>query len=109
MAYDETLANRIRTLLPPVAPVSEKKMFGGIGFILNGNMAVGVYKNDLIVRTGPANHKTALSLKGAKPFDITGGPMIGWVMVSREGCATDKALLKWISMALDFVETLPPK
>jgi TfoX/Sxy family transcriptional regulator of competence genes len=109
MAYDETLANRIRNLLPPVAPVIEKKMFGGIGFLLNGNMAVGVHKNDLIVRTGLENHKVALNLKGAKSFDITGRPMIGWVMVSQEGCATEKALLKWISMALDFVETLPPK
>ena len=107
--YNENLAARVRKILFPIISADEKKMFGGIGFLVNGNMAVGVYKDDLIARIGTENHNTALKAKGAKPFDITGKPMAGWIMVSPEGCATDKALGKWISMAVEFVKTLPPK
>lgn len=109
MAYNLALAERIRAILLPLAPVIEKKMFGGIGFLTNGNMAVGVHKEYLIVRVGAENHKAAMSRKGAKPFDITGKPMTGWVMVLQEGCQTEEALEQWITMALEFVKTLPKK
>jgi hypothetical protein len=72
-------------------------------------MTVGVYKNDLIVRVGSEAHNSALKKKGVKVFDITGKPMSGWVIVSEEGCKTDKQLEDWISLALEFLKTLPPK
>ena len=107
MSYDEVLADRIRKILLPIA--LEKRMFGGIGFIVDGNMAVGVYQEYLIVRVGAEQYATALKKKGARPFDITGKPMTGWVMVSQEGCGTKRSLEKWVSTAMEFVATLPPK
>ncbi len=107
MAYNEDLAERLRKALPRFA--QEKKMFGGIGFLVDGNMTVGVYKEYLIVRTGKERHAAALKMKGAKPFDITGKPMTGWLMVSQEGCKTKPQLEKWISIAMEYVATLPPK
>ncbi len=107
MSYDEVLADRIRKILLPIA--LEKRMFGGIGFIVDGNMAIGVYREYLIVRVGAEQHAAALKKKGARPFDITGKPMTGWVMVSQEGSGTKQSLEKWISTAMEFVATLPPK
>ena len=107
--YDNKLASRIRKILFPITPANEKKLFGGICFLVDGNMTVGVIKDDLIVRVGKEKYNTALKLKGAKFFDFTGKPMAGWIMVSPAGCATDKALEKWIVMAMEFIETLPPK
>ena len=107
MSYDEVLADRIRKILLPIA--LEKRMFGGIGFVVDGNMAVGVYQEYLIVRVGAEQYAIALKKKGARPFDITGKPMTGWVMVSQEDCGTKQSLEKWISTAMEFVATLPPK
>jgi TfoX/Sxy family transcriptional regulator of competence genes len=109
MPYDEFLAARIRAAIGPLPKLEEKKMFGGIGFIINGNMACGVHKNDLIVRVGPAKYEVALSRPHTRPFDMTGHPMAGWIMVEPEGCATESALKGWVEQGVAFARALPPK
>jgi TfoX/Sxy family transcriptional regulator of competence genes len=109
MPYNQRLAERLRQKLIPLVQVDEKKMFGGIAFMLNGNMLVGVIKDSVIVRVGPDGHATALKQPGARPFDLTGKPMSGWVMVSEKGYDSDRDLERWIHLALEFVRTLPTK
>lgn len=108
MAYDVELAERIRAQLGGL-PFVEKKMFGGIGFLLAGNMACGVYKDDLVVRVPPAKQAVLLKKPYAKPFDITGRPMKGWLLVEPGGVNTDKRLGAWIRESLEFAVSLPPK
>jgi len=109
MAYDELLGARIRAALSDQPGLVEKKMFGGVCFMLNGNMACGVIKNDLIVRVGPEQHPAALSRPHTRPFDFSGKPMAGWVTVSGTGVATEKDLKDWVRLGVDFASTLPPK
>ena len=109
MAYDENLNLRLREMLTHVSGLQEKKMFGGVGFLVNGNMACGVHKDSLIVRVGPENYQAALDHEYARVFDMTGRPMTGWVMVAAPGCATDKALSDWVQQGLEFALSLPPK
>jgi hypothetical protein len=109
MPYDELLAARIRAVLGALPYLTEKKMFGGVCFLVNGNMACGVYKNDLIVRVGAGNYASALSRPHARIFDITGRPMTGWVMVAPEGCANEADLGDWIGQGLAFARSLPGK
>jgi len=108
MAYDLKLADRIRSEFSGV-PVVEKKMFGGLGFLLNGNMACGVNKDDLIMRVNPEKHATLLKKPHAKPFDLTGRPMKGWLVVGAEGVKTEKQLSTWVKEGVEFSLTLPPK
>jgi TfoX/Sxy family transcriptional regulator of competence genes len=108
MAYDETLAARIRDTLAHRKGIEEKKMFGGVGFLLNGNMLVGVWKDSLIVRLGPDEGDEALKEPHVKEFDITGRAMKGWVLVEPEGVEGDDQL-RWIQRAVKFVRTLPAK
>jgi len=108
MAYDQTLAERIRSQLQGV-PFVEKKMFGGVGFLLNGNLACGVNKDDLIVRVDPEQHDALLKKPHAKPFALTGRPMKGWLLVEAGGCKTDKQLSSWVKESLEFASSLPPK
>ena len=84
-------------------------MFGGIGFLLNGNMLVGVWKDSLIVRVGADNYDDALLEPHVKEFDITGRPMKGWVLVELEGVESEDQLRNWIRRAAAFVGTLPAK
>src|SRR5438874_7319667 len=109
MTFDDALAQRIRQLLARRKGIEEKKMFGGIGFLLNGNMLVGVWKNSLIVRLGPEKGDEALMEPHVKEFDITGRPMKGWVLVEPEGVTSDDQLKGWIQRALKFVGKLPVK
>jgi TfoX/Sxy family transcriptional regulator of competence genes len=109
MAFDETLAGRIRDALARKSGVEEKKMFGGVGFLLNGNMLVGVWKDSLIVRLGPDEYEDALLEPHVREFDITGKPMKGWVMVAPDGVEDDDQLKEWIQRAMKFVGTLPAK
>ncbi len=109
MAYDESLAQRIRDALVRAKNVEEKKMFGGVGFLLNGNMVVGVWKDSLIVRVGADSYEDALLESHVEQFDITGKPMKGWIMVQPEGIEEDEQLNEWIQRALEFVEKLPNK
>jgi TfoX/Sxy family transcriptional regulator of competence genes len=109
MAYDELLGVRIRAALGPLPGLEEKKMFGGIGFLVNGNMACGVHKNNMIVRVGPENYTAALSRGHTRPFDMTGRPMAGWVMVEPQGCATESELKVWVEQGMAFAASLPGK
>lgn len=109
MAFNETLATRIRQVLARKRGIEEKKMFGGVGFLLHGNMLVGVWKVSMIVRLDPAQSQQALSEPHVKAFDITGKPMKGWVMVEPEGIAEDDQLQHWIGLAQKFVKTLGAK
>ena len=109
MAYDEGLAQRIRDVLGKQPGLVKKKMFGGIGFMVRGNMACGVHKDALIVRVGPEKHEEAMARPHTKPFDITGRPMKGWVMVTSDGYESDEALEDWVQQGLDFALSLPPK
>ena len=109
MAYNERLAENIRRRLARRKGVEERKMFGGIGFLLNGNMLVGVWKDSLIVRVGPEQYEDALKQPHVKEFDITGRPMTGWVMVGPECVQADDQLGGWIQRALNFVGKLPAK
>ncbi len=84
-------------------------MFGGVVFLLNGNILVGVWQESLIVRAGPAAGPAALKREHVREFDVTGRPMTGWVMVDPDGTDTDASLRDWIELAWTFVATLPPK
>jgi TfoX/Sxy family transcriptional regulator of competence genes len=108
IAFSESLAQRIRTILARQKAVVEKKMFGGIGFLLHGNIAVGVWKDSLIARLGPEGER-ALAEEHVKPFDITGKAMKGWVLVQPDGIESDERLSGWIERAMEFVKGLPGK
>ncbi|HVO68273.1 MAG TPA: TfoX/Sxy family protein [Syntrophales bacterium] len=109
MAYDEGLAQRVRELLEEKPGYAEKKMFGGLCFLLRGNMVCGIINEDLIVRVGVERYEASLKLPHTRKFDITGKPMKGWVMVSSQGYETDEDLFKWIQQGLHYVLSLPPK
>lgn len=109
MACNEKIARRTRAILAGMPGLEEKEMFGGIGFILHGNMACGVYKDWLIVRVGPEKYKQTLDKPHTDLFDITGRPMSGWVKVTAAGFDTDEALAAWLKLGVDFAQTLPPK
>lgn len=104
MAYDEVLAERVSE----ACGLPSKRMFGGIAFLSAGNMAVGVHGDDLIVRVAPADHPALLAEPGAKPFDLTGRPMAGWLLVSGE-VLDDDVLATWVRRGTAFAESLPPK
>lgn len=109
MAYDEQLARRVRPLMVRRNGFAEKKMFGGVGYFLHGNICVGVWKEYLIVRTGHDAYAAALRAPFVKKFDITGRAMRGWVMVAPEGIEGDGELAEWIARAVAFVRSLPSK
>jgi len=109
MAYDERLADRIRKVLSGRQRLTEKKMFGGIAFMLRGHMCCGVVKNDLVIRIGPERYEKALSQPHARPMDFTGRPLKGFVFVGPNGYKTDKALAKWVARAIQFIMTLARK
>lgn len=109
MVFSEALAQRVRDMLYPLTKAEEKKMFGGIAFMVNGNMAVGVNQDDLIVRVGLGNFEDALKKTGVDLFKPTGKPMTGWITVASDGRSTDESLKYWIELALEFVKTLPAK
>src|SRR5690349_10472102 len=110
MAYDEALAGRIRAFLHERrADVREQRMFGGIAFMVAGNMCVGVIRDDLMVRLGEERADAALDEPHARPMDFTGRPMKNLVYVDAAGTGADEALRSWIDRALAFVDTLPAK
>ena len=109
MAYSKSLAARIRHTLQGHRGIVEKQMFGGMGFLLRGNMLVGVWQHSLIARLGPEQGDAALDEPHVAPFDVTGRPMNGWVMVEPEGLDTEDELAGWLDRALAFVVTLPAK
>ncbi|MEK6249234.1 MAG: TfoX/Sxy family protein [Planctomycetales bacterium] len=109
MAFDEVLASRIRSLVSRKKGFSDKRMFGGIGFLLNGNMCVGVFKDWLIVRLDKDHHDETLTEPHTRPFDITGKVMKGWAMIEPDGSSSVPALKGWIDRAARFVHSLPAK
>jgi TfoX/Sxy family transcriptional regulator of competence genes len=109
MAYDEGLAQRVREELSARPGYEERKMFGGIGFMLRGNMATGVIGEHLIVRVGPDDYERALAEPHTQPFDMTGRPMRGWVVVTAAGYAADEELRAWVQRGATYALTLPPK
>jgi TfoX/Sxy family transcriptional regulator of competence genes len=108
MAFDENLAARIRTHLGKRTGVAERKMFGGITFLLQGNMCCGVHREALIVRLGPEEAGRALAKPHTRVFDLTGRPMKAWVLVEPKGLAGAQ-LEKWVDRAAHFAGSLPPK
>ena len=109
MAYDEGLAGRIRTVLDDERGVAEKKMFGGVAFLLHGKMFVGIVKNDLMVRVGPERYGESLKQPHVRPMDFTGKPMAGYVFVAPAGVSEEETLAAWIRHGLAFASTLPEK
>lgn len=109
MAYDEALAARIEYTLSRRKNVVAKKMFGGLAFLHNGNMLVGVWKDSLIARVGVDAREEALLEPHVQEFNVTGRPMKGWVLVAPEGVTQDQELTEWIQRATQFVATLPAK
>lgn len=109
MAYDEGMADRIRDHLGVGPEIVEKKMFGGIAFMLSGNMAVGISGDELMVRTGPDGYADAIAKPGVRDFDMTGKRMKGWVLVASDQLAEDNGLGEWLDVGLDFAGSLPPK
>ena len=108
MAYNLKLAERIKSELKGL-PFVEKKMFGGVGFLLHGNMACGVHGEGLIVRVEPAKHADLLKRPHMRPFDLTGKPMKGWLVVEADGIKSALQLGKWVKEGVEFALTLPPK
>ena len=109
MAYDEKLAERIRRQLKNKRGLTEKKMFGGICFMIRGNMACGVINNELVVRTGQEKYFQALRNSYTRPMDFTGRPLKGFVYVSSQGCMSAAGLKKWIGLGIGFAGSLPSK
>ena len=106
MAYDEMLADRIRRAVGQRPDVTEKKMFGGLAFLLNGKMFCGIIKHDLMVRVGPEGYEAALGEAYVRPMDFTGRPMSGYVFVGSGGCRTEEAIKTWVERGTAFVATL---
>jgi TfoX/Sxy family transcriptional regulator of competence genes len=109
MPYDESLADRVRGVVANRDGFSERKMFGGLCFMVHGNMFAGVVRDDLMLRVGKDAFDDALKRPGARPMDFTGRPMAGMVYVEPQGVASDEALKSWLDDALTFVATIPPK
>lgn len=109
MAFDETLADRVRDALSPRVGVTERKMFGGIAFMIAGNMAVGVIGDDLMVRLDPADAEKALAEPRTRPMDFTGRPMKGMIYVDPAGTGADADLVGWVDAGAAFAASLPPK
>ncbi|WP_432823206.1 TfoX/Sxy family protein [Trichloromonas sp.] len=109
MAYDQDLAARVRAALISLDGFDEKKMFGGLCFLLHGNMACGLVRDLLIVRVGPEGYAAALAQPHAALFDLTGRPMTGWVQVSPAGVKREADLAAWLQRGVDFARSLPPK
>lgn len=109
MAYDEILAERIRTILARRKGITERKMFGGLCFMASGNMACGIVKDELMVRVGPDRYEEALAEPHARPMDFTKRPLKGMVYVSTKGIRTDEGLKTWVDRGMKFARSLPAK
>ncbi|UCH26005.1 MAG: TfoX/Sxy family protein [Trueperaceae bacterium] len=109
MAFDEGLAERIREIVEDWANVSERKMFGGLAFMQEGHMFVGIIDDALMARVGAEQYREALLRPHVREMDFTGRPMKGYVYVDPEGVDSDEELTSWVELASQFVSTLPPK
>jgi TfoX/Sxy family transcriptional regulator of competence genes len=107
--YDEHLASRIREILEEHGGLEERKMFGGLAFMVNGHMCCGVTADDLMLRLGPDQAEKALEKRHVRPMDFTGRPLKGYVYVAPPAVKTDSDLQRWLQLARDFIATLPPR
>ena len=109
MAFDTELAARVRKELGKRKGLAEKRMFGGLAFLLNGNMCCGVHGRELIVRLNPTDTDRALEDRHVRLFDLTGRPMKGWILVQAAGLTTAADLAKWVGTGLKYAASLPAK
>ena len=109
MPYDTKLADAVRKHIGSMEGVVEKKMFGGLAFLVNGNMSVGIHGDELIVRIEPESTDAALTKPGVRIFDITGRPMKGWLLVGGPGITSPSSLKKWIRRGIEYASSLPAK
>ena len=109
MAFDEALVRRVRSRLGHHRDIAEKRMFGGLAFLLNGNMCCGIHQQALIVRLHPAHADLALAQPHTRIFDLSGRPMRGWLLVDAAGLDDDSVLAKWLGVAVDYAGSLPSK
>jgi TfoX/Sxy family transcriptional regulator of competence genes len=109
MTYDKELADRIQIILQEAPGIVEKKMFGGIGYLANGNMACGINGEQLIVRISAADYGEALKQPHVHVFDMTGQPLKGWITVDPAGYPSEAELRAWIERGLQHALSLPPK
>lgn len=109
MTYSEELANRFRSLLKGKYAITERKMFGGLCFMINGHMFAGIIKDNLVVRVGREEYEDALVKPNVKPMDFTGRPLRGFVCIEPEGYANKESLIEWIDRGIKFAASLPPK
>lgn len=109
MAFDQKLGERIRSILSDLTEFEEKKMFGGLCFMVQNYMCCGITKEDLMVRVGPDHYEKALDHPHARIMDFTGRPLRGYVYVDEGGLVSDKELEAWVNKGITFVNTLPPK
>ena len=108
MAYDEALAERVRERVAELTPFEERKMFGGLAFMVNTHMACGMVQDDLMVRVGKGGHEAALA-RGAQEMDFTGRPIRGMVIVPGADCQDESTLDSWVDLAVEFAQSEPPK
>ena len=109
MAYDDGLAERIREIFNGSLDVEEKKMFGGLAFMVRGNMCCGVKDDLLMARVGPEQYSKALKRRHAREMDFTGKPLKGFIYVDTQGIENDRDLKLWVGLCQGFVRSLPPK
>ena len=109
MVYNEQLAEKTRALISRRKGFSEKKMFGGVAYLINGNMSCGVLKDDLVVRVGPEEYDKVLALPSARPMDFTHRSIRGFVYVDPRGWSRSGALKKWVAIGVDYASSLPMK
>ena len=109
MAFSEDLADRVRAEVAGAPNVVEKQMFGGLSFLVHGNMAVGVHGDEMIVRLDKDDTDEALSQPGTRIFDFTGRPMQGWIMVGEAGYSSEQDFKQWVKRGMDYALSLPAK
>jgi TfoX/Sxy family transcriptional regulator of competence genes len=109
MVYNERMDSKLNEIVSKWKNITYKKMFGGIGYLLNGNMVTGIYKDYYILRLGQKQANTALKILKVKVMDITGRPMKGWIMAEEDAFSDNEVLQEWLHKAKQFVEKLPKK
>lgn len=107
MVYNDKMDAKLEGLISNWENMTKKKMFGGTGYLLNGNMVAGIYKDYYILRLGEEIGKEALKNNKLMPLDITGRPMKGWIMARQDAFKNDDDFISWLNKAKEFVETLP--
>lgn len=109
MAYDEGLIERVREIVSDDPDIIEKKMFGGLAFMVQGNMALGLMTDDLMIRVGAEQLEEALARPHTRKMDLTGKPMKGFVVVEAEGYEGDEDLARWVKQGVGYARSLPAK